>query len=315
MGGCPSRCEVKCGNSFRYEGSTLELNFEQQPKIVRNKDKNRSASSSRQGESSTLPATNFRREIEYSDTILHTQSDPKNELIASNIEVELLPVFVTTKYINDSTVQYRQNRFMEDLEIEVKARIQEIKQQEQEERQRLIIKDIVQQQLEFKKLKSEQISNSKNNYLENSLKFNQTQQLSINKNNSKESKDSQFQSLQSSSLQLSSEKQSNIPSINNKTDPLKYSTQNQQQKIKAFEKIISNYYLEDNTYYSKQRGILKQHNYIPISQTSKSLPNKQQTKTKKYKKKKVHFSQDTNFNFEKKSEDKKSSKTWWKSIF
>ena len=29
MGGCPSNCEVKCGNGFRYEGSTLELNFEQ----------------------------------------------------------------------------------------------------------------------------------------------------------------------------------------------------------------------------------------------------------------------------------------------
>lgn len=47
MGGCPSKCEVKCGNGFRYEGSTLELNFEQQSKIERKNDRKRSASSSR----------------------------------------------------------------------------------------------------------------------------------------------------------------------------------------------------------------------------------------------------------------------------
>ncbi|CAD8137408.1 unnamed protein product [Paramecium pentaurelia] len=315
MGGCPSKCEVKCGNGFRYEGSTLELNFEQQPNILRNKDRNRSASSSRQGESATLPATNFRRELEYSDNILQTQSDPKNELISSNIEVELLPIFVTKKQINESTVSNRQNKFMEDLEIEVKARIQEIKQQEQEEIQRLIIKEIVKQQLEFEQFKSEQISNSQTNQQqENSFQFNQKQQLSPKKNTSKESKDSQFASFQSSSLQLSSEKQSNIQSSINKTDPLKYSTNNPHQ-IKAYEKLISNYYLEDTSNYSKHKGILKQRNQIQFPHTSKSLPNKRLAKSKLFKKKRVHFSQDTNFNFEKKGEEKKSSKTWWKSLF
>lgn len=29
MGGCPSNCEIKCGNGLRYDGSALELNFEQ----------------------------------------------------------------------------------------------------------------------------------------------------------------------------------------------------------------------------------------------------------------------------------------------
>ncbi|CAK83202.1 unnamed protein product (macronuclear) [Paramecium tetraurelia] len=315
MGGCPAKCEVKCGNGLRYEGSTLELNFEHQ-KTERNINRNRSASSSRQGESSTFPATHFHREQDYSDNILHTQSDPKNEFIASNIEIELLPVFVTTKYINESTVKQRQNRFMEDLEIEVKARIQEIKQEEQEERQRFIINDIVRKQLEFQKIKSELISKSQNNYLENSQKFNQKQQISPNKDASKESKDSQFASLQSSSLMLSSEKQSNIQSTVNKTDPLKYSTQNQHHQKKAFEKIISNYYIEDNSCScnSKKKGILKQHK-IPLSLTSKSLPNKTQAKSKLFKKKRVHFSQETNFNFEKKSEDRKHSRTWWKSIF
>jgi aldehyde:ferredoxin oxidoreductase len=30
MGGCPSHCEVRCGNGMRYEGSVMELNLEQQ---------------------------------------------------------------------------------------------------------------------------------------------------------------------------------------------------------------------------------------------------------------------------------------------
>ncbi|CAD8134902.1 unnamed protein product [Paramecium octaurelia] len=315
MGGCPTKCEVKCGGGFRYEGSTLELNFEQQPDILRNKDRNRSASSSHQGESATLPATNFRRELEYTDNILQTQSDPKNELIASNIEVELLPVFVITKQINESAVSYRQNRFMEDLEIEVKARIQEINRQEQEERQRLIIKEIVKKQLEQEKQKSEQISKSQTNQQqEYSQQFNQKQQLSPKKNASKESKDSQLASFQSSSLQLSSEKQSNIQSSINKTDPLKYSSKNPHQ-MQAYEKLISNYYLEDGSNYSRHKGILKQNTQLKFSHTSKSLPNKRMVKSKVFKKKRVHFSQDTNFNFEKKSEEKKASKTWWKSLF
>ncbi|CAD8047582.1 unnamed protein product [Paramecium sonneborni] len=317
MGGCPSKCEIKCGNGQRQEGSTLELNFEQQPQILRNKDRNRSASSSHQGESATLPATNFKRELEYKDNILHTQSDPKNELFVSNIEVELLPIFVTKKQINESTVQYRENRFIIDLEIEVRARILEINQQEQEERQRLIIKEIVKQQLEFEQRKSELISNSQTNQQqENSQNFNQIQQQqqSTKKNTSKESKDSQFASIQSSSFQQSSEKQSNIQSSHIKTDPLKYSTKNPYQ-IKALEKIMSNYYLEDNSSYSKHKGILKQRNQLQYPHTSKSLPNKRLAKSKLFKKKRVHFSQDTNFNFEKKGEEKKASKTWWKSIF
>ena len=53
MGGCPSNCEVRCGNGMRYEGSHLELNFEQQ----RKKEIARSVSGSRQGESATLAAT------------------------------------------------------------------------------------------------------------------------------------------------------------------------------------------------------------------------------------------------------------------
>lgn len=28
MGGCPSHCEVRCGNGIRYEGSVMELNLE-----------------------------------------------------------------------------------------------------------------------------------------------------------------------------------------------------------------------------------------------------------------------------------------------
>lgn len=53
----------------------------------------------------TQSNTKFKKEIEYG--ILHTQSDPKNELIASNIEMEFLPVFVANKKINESSVQQR----------------------------------------------------------------------------------------------------------------------------------------------------------------------------------------------------------------
>jgi len=87
MGGCPSHCEVRCGNGMRYEGSTLELNFEQQ----RKKERARSASSSRQGESVTLAATHQFPELEREFEVYQTPSDPKNEIYASNIEIECLP--------------------------------------------------------------------------------------------------------------------------------------------------------------------------------------------------------------------------------
>lgn len=78
MGGCPSHCEVRCGNGMRYEGSVMELNLEHYEK---ENERKQSASSSRHAESMTLPNTKFKKENDYDDTILHTHSDPKNELI------------------------------------------------------------------------------------------------------------------------------------------------------------------------------------------------------------------------------------------
>ncbi|KAM3141764.1 hypothetical protein pb186bvf_006086 [Paramecium bursaria] len=228
-----------------------------------------------------------------------------DELKKRNSKIQL-PIFVRNKHINPS-LQPRQNRFLKDIEEEVIARIKQIQAEEALELQQL-------------KEKLVEEDRKKNEIFQHEFSFNNTivennPHTTQNKSQFAPKKDGDTVSYKSqiSKTGVSRVEQPQSPISQKRqfnkyaTNTSNYASQGSQPKGQALEKMFSEIFMrekekeksssQENERNSVQscRSILK-HNSNHSVYTTKT-----QKKQKSRKKKKVHFSNDTNFNNERKS--------------